>query len=466
MNYQEFIESKKFSIKNSGFECKEINPILFEYQRLFVKWALKKGKCALFTGTGTGKTIMQCEWAYRVWEREKKPILILAPLAVAHQTIKEAKEKLKIDVKYCESSDDVINGINITNYEKLQKFNTSEFIGVVLDESSILKSFTSTTRNQIIANFYKTPYKLACSATPAPNDYMELGNHSEFLNELKRKEMLSMFFINDCKETQKWRLKGHAKSEFWKWVSSWAVIMNNPCDLGYQDKIFKLPKLNIYHETVKNINYAKDRLFIVEAKTLQERREARKNSLENRCKKIAELVNNSNEKWLVWCDLNAESELLARKINKNVEVKGSDNENHKKNAMLDFADGKIKVLISKPSICGFGMNFQICHNVVFAGLSDSFEQYYQAIRRCWRFGQKKEVNVYIVTSEAEGAVLKNIARKEKDAENMIKEMSDYTKKQVIENIKTNFKITTSNYIPIENIIIPEWLKKESEELVK
>ena len=465
MNYQEFIDSKKIQIKKSGFECNELNPILFEYQKLLVKWALKKGKCALFTGTGTGKTVMQCEWAYRVWLKEQNPILILAPLAVAHQTIKEAKDKLNVDIKFCENSEDVINGLNITNYEKLQKFDTSVFIGIVLDESSILKSFTSATRNEIIDNFNQTPYKLACSATPAPNDYMELGNHSEFLNELKRKEMLSMFFVNDCKETQKWRLKGHAKSEFWKWVSTWALIMNNPKDLGYDDKMFELPELKIYQEVVKNTDYNNGKLFVMEAKTLQERRNARKNSLDDRCKKASELVNNSNDKWLVWCDLNSESELLSKLINDSVEVKGSDNDNHKKNTMLDFADGKIKSLISKPSICGFGMNFQVCHNVIFVGLSDSFEQYYQAIRRCYRFGQKENVNVYIITSEAEGAVIKNIQRKEQDALNMIAEMSKYTKKYVIENVKNDAKVMTSDYIPTENMVIPEWLIRESEVLV-
>lgn len=461
MNYQEFINNKKFRIKKSGFECKELSPILFEYQKLLVKWALKKGRCALFTGTGTGKTIMQCEWAYRVWKKEKKPILILAPLAVAHQTIKEAKEKLNIEVRFCESNDDVINGLNITNYEKLQKINTSIFIGVVLDESSILKSFASSTRNDIIEKFNQTLYKLACSATPAPNDYMELGNHSEFLNELKRKEMLSMFFVNNCKETQKWRLKGHARGEFWKWVSSWALIMNNPKDLGYTDKIFELPKLNIFQEIVENNNY-NGKLFAMEARTLQERRCARKNSLFDRCRKASELANASNEKWLIWCNLNSESEILAKSINDAIEVKGSDSDAHKKNSMLDFADGKIKCLISKPSICGFGMNFQICHNVIFVGLSDSFEQYYQAIRRCYRFGQKEDVNVYIITSEAEGAIIKNIQRKENDAIKMINEMSIYTKAHLVENVTQKDEIMTSDYIPIEQMIIPKWLILESE----
>lgn len=458
-NYRSFIESKKIKNINSGFEVKEINETLFDYQKDLVKWALKRGKSAIFSMTGTGKTIMQCEWAYRVWEFTKKPVLILAPLAVAPQTIEEAKKLINIDIKFCENKNDVINGLNITNYEKLHNFDKDVFIGIVLDESSILKSFTSSTRNELIDGFQYTPYKLACSATPAPNDFMELGNHSEFLNEMTRKEMLSMFFVNDQKETQKWRLKGHAKSKFWEWIASWGAILSKPSDLSYSDEKYKLPELFINEHIVKNNDYNNGKLFVMQANTSEDRRNARKNSIQDRCQKMADLVNNSNEIWLVWCDLNSESELLKKMINNSVEVKGSDNTQHKEKSMLDFAHGKIKCLISKPSICGFGLNFQVCHSMGFVGLSDSFEQYFQAVRRCYRFGQKKDVNVHIIVSEAEGSVLNNIKRKENDFYTMLNKMVEFTKNYVKENLKTNTKLIDL-YNPKVNMIIPEWVESE------
>lgn len=459
MNYREFIESKQITLQESGFDCNDINKNLFDYQKDLVKWALKKGKSAIFSMTGTGKTAMQCEWAYRVHKFTKKPVLILAPLAVASQTINESKKILNVDIKFCESSKDVINGLNITNYEKLHNFDVNEFVGVVLDESSILKSFTSATRNDLIDGFKYTPYKLACSATPAPNDFMELGNHSEFLNEMTRKEMLSMFFVNDQKETQKWRLKGHAQNKFWEWVASWGAILSKPSDLGYSDDNYKLPELITNEFIVENIDYNKGSLFTMQAVTMEERRNARRNSLITRCEKMAELVNNSNDVWLIWCDLNSESELLKKLINNSVEVKGSDKAEYKTKSMLDFADGKIKCLISKPSICGFGMNFQICNNVGFVGLSDSFEQYFQAVRRCYRFGQTKNVNVNIIVSEAEGSVLNNIKRKEKDFYTMLNKMVDFTKQYVQNNLKVENKLV-SLYNPTIDMVIPSWLESE------
>lgn len=457
MNYREFIESKQITLQESGFDCNDINKNLFDYQKDLVKWALKKGKSAIFAMTGLGKTAMQCEWAYQVHKYTNKPVLILAPLAVALQTVNEAKKILNVDVKFCESSKDVINGLNITNYEKLHNFDVNAFIGVVLDESSILKSFTSATRNELIDGFKYTPYKLACSATPAPNDFMELGNHSEFLNEMTRKEMLSMFFVNDQKETQKWRLKGHAQNKFWEWVASWGAILSKPSDLGYSDDKYKLPELFIHEHIVENDNYTNGKLFVMQANTLQERRDARKNSLQSRCNKMSELVN--DDIWCVWCDLNTESELAHKLVNGSVEVKGSDKPEHKTKSMLDFADGKINCLVSKPSICGFGMNFQICHNVAFLGLSDSFEQYFQAVRRFYRFGQTKDVHVHIIVSEAEGSVLNNIKRKEKDFYTMLNKMVDFTKQYVQNNLKVENKLV-SLYNPTIDMVIPSWLESE------
>ena len=458
MEYKEFLESKRIQINNSGFEVnkQELNPNLFEFQKDIVKWSLKKGKAAIFANTGLGKTAMQLEFAYQVWKKENKPILILAPLAVSEQTIREAEKLFNYTVKFIEDDTQVINGINITNYEKLHKFDTDKFIGIVLDESSILKSFTGKIRTEIINKFEKTPYKLACTATPSPNDFMELGNHSEFLNVMKRNEMLSMFFIHDSGETSKWRLKGHADIKFWEWVASWAVVIRNPLELGYQDDRYNLPKLNV-KEIFVNSDYRKGGLlFNGVAKTLTERRKARKESLINRVSKAAEIVNDSEKTHLVWCELNEESKQLKNKIVNSVEVKGSDKAEHKKNSLLNFGEDKIKCLVSKPKLCGFGMNWQNCNNIVFTGLSDSFEQYYQAVRRCWRFGQTKEVNVYIITSDQEGSTLENIKRKERDFNTMMDKMSELTLKTVKENL-FHSDIIKNNYNPQIEMELPKWL---------
>jgi hypothetical protein len=331
----------------------------------------------------------------------------------------------------------------------------------VLDESSILKSFDSNTRNLIIENYKHTPYKLACTATPAPNDFMELGNHAEFLNVMTRTEMLSMFFVHDGGDTAKWRLKGHAVDRFWEWCASWASILSKPSDLGYSDNGFILPELRT-HELVVPSVAGEGMLFAVYAQTLEERRDGRKSSFQNRVNKAAEIVNSSDGKFLVWCDLNIESEALRKAIPGCVEVKGSDTPEHKEKSMLDFAAGKIKCMVSKPSICGFGMNFQVCHKMVFVGLSDSFEQYFQAVRRCWRFGQKHPVDVYVITSEAECAVVDNIKRKERESAIMITSMVEHTRSFVMDNMKKAVIIDKS-YCPQKTILIPEWLKSEKGE---
>lgn len=458
MEYNEFLKSKWVAHATSGFDINisEINDKLFHYQKDIVKWALKKGKAALFAGTGLGKTAMQLEWARHVHEETQLPILILAPLAVSQQTIREGV-KFGIDVNLAESQKDVINGVNISNYEKLHHFDPSTFSGIVLDESSILKSFDSKYKQLIIDMFRDTPYKLACTATPAPNDYVELGNHSEFLNILSRVEMLATYFVHDGGDTSKWRLKGHAESKFWEWVASWAVVITKPSDLGYSDEGFELPKLHMHEIIVESpINAIGDQMsmFAEIAKSLTERRTARRDSMDNRIKAAVELIN--DEQWLVWCDLNAESEMLKHSIDGAVEVKGSDKDAHKVKSALDFSQGNLKYLVSKASIFGFGLNFQSCHNMIFVGLSDSYEQLYQAIRRCWRFGQKEEVNCYIITSEAEGAVKANIARKEEESEKMIAEMVQHTQKILTEEIHGSHR-ETIEYSPEFEMIIPKWL---------
>lgn len=456
MDYKSFLEKKTIVSKDTGFTVnrKDLNNNLFEYQKDIVIWALKKGKSAIFADCGLGKSLMQLEWAEKVHEETNGSILILAPLAVTEQTYREGI-KFGINSKVVECQEDVINGINITNYEKLDKFDTSIFNGIVLDESSILKSFTGKVRNQIIDNFKNTPYKLACTATPAPNDYMELGNHSEFLGVMTRSEMLAMYFVHDGGNTSKWRLKGHATDVFWQWMSSWAVVITNPRDLDYEVEGYDLPKLNI-HEIIVDGDKP-----IVETLTLTQRRQARKESLEERCKAAADLVNNSNENWLVWCNLNDESKLLHELINDSVEVKGSDKAKHKTDSSISFANGDIKCLVSKPLIFGMGLNFQSCHNMIFVGLSDSYEQYYQAVRRCWRFGQEHEVNVYIVISAKEGCVKENIERKQEDANTMQQEMLKHTKEITKENIKATCRIST----PYNNnlkMILPVWREFKNE----
>jgi superfamily II DNA or RNA helicase len=426
-DYQTFLEQKRITAAPAGFVAGEITPALFPYQRDVVRWTTQRGRAAIFSRYGTGKTPMQLEWARHVCAHTGGNVLILAPLAVAQQTRREG-EKFGIAVHVCRSQADVQSGINIANYEMLPHFDASTFAGVVLDESSILKSYDGKTRTAIIDAFSRTPYRLACTATPAPNDHMELGNHAEFLGIMSRTEMLATFFTHDGGDTSKWRLKGHAEAEFWKWVCSWAVMLRKPSDLGYSDEGFDLPPLR-YHQITVDIAHQEQAaegaqlyLMPVEAMSLIERRNARKVSLTDRVASAADLVNASSEAWIVWCNLNAESEALTTAIPGAVQVTGSDSQEHKERAMLDFASGQIRVLITKPSICGFGMNWQHCHNEAFVGLSDSFEELDQAIHRCHRYGQQHAVDVYIITSELEGAVVRNIERKRKDHEHMTDQM--------------------------------------------
>ena len=311
-------------------------------------------------------------------------------------------------------------------------------------------------QSRIIDSFINTPYKLACTATPAPNDYMELGNHAEFLGVMSRTEMLAMYFVHDGGDTSKWRLKGHAESKYWEWVATWAAVLKKPSDLGYSDEGFMLSELNIQTHFVES-EADEGMLVVMPAQTLQDRREARKKSLDDRVQVAADLVNNSNEQWLVWCDFNAESELLSKTINDAVEVKGADKLEHKEDSMIRFATGEIKALVTKPSIAGFGMNWQNCNNMIFCGLSDSYEQFYQAVRRCWRFGQKKPVNVHIIISEKEESVLLNIKRKEEDAQKMAENMVKYTAKITAAEIHKT-KRDTTEYKPDKEMIIPKWLK--------
>lgn len=461
MTYEEFIISKQIKAIDSGFdiELNEINKNAFEWQKLLIKWSLMKGKCANFQECGLGKTIQQLCFAEETRKHTGKPSLILAPLAVANQT-KLQGEKFGIEVNICENKDDISNEVvNITNYEKLHNFDCSVFGSVALDESSILKNNIGKIRTQLINEFRYTPFKSCYSATPSPNDLMELGNHSEFLGVMGYFEMLATFFVHDGGDTSKWRLKGHAEEHFWDWIASWACVVPNPSILGFNDDRFNLPELNVKQITVKSEmqdDTGQMLLFPSATQTLQERAKARRDSLDDRVKKACEIANSDDRQYLVWCDFNAESTMLAKNINGAVEVTGSDSDEKKINAMLGFANGDVRVLVSKPSICGYGMNWQNCNNEIFVGLSDSFEKYYQAIRRCWRFGQEKPVNAYIVVSEAEGAVKDNIERKQKQAETFMNKLAERTKNTLLADINKTTRTTTA-YLPNERMELPQWI---------
>lgn len=462
MNYEEFLRGKERAAGACGFEWprERMNPRMFEWQKDIVFWALKKGRAALFEDCGNGKTIQQLEFCRAVCEHTGMPTLIVAPLTVGEQTKREA-EKFGYAATLCRTQKDVRPGINITNYEMLEHFEAAAFGGVVLDESSILKNCMGKVRTQIIQMFQNVPYRLSCTATPSPNDYMELGNQVEFLGIMSHTEMLATYFIHDGFDTSKWRLKGHAEDRFWEWVATWAVVLTCPGDLGYPNDGYVLPELVMHEHLVDVSTSMDDGLFGWVAKTLTERRDARRMSLRERCEKAAQVVAaDAAEQWVVWCDLNSESELLTELIGGAVQVRGSDTPDEKAAALRAFAEGKVRYLVTKPSIAGFGMNWQNCHNMVFVGLSDSYEAMYQAMRRCYRFGQKMPVNVHIITSAAEGAVKSNIERKEAQAQTMKKNMVLHTKEILEHDIRGTARITIA-YCPRLDMLLPEWLRSAS-----
>lgn len=453
MQYEEFLKTKEYHYDNTGFDVNisDLNDNLFDFQREIVKWALKKGKYALFLDTGLGKTICQLEFANQVCKHENGKALILAPLAVSKQT-KHEGEKFGIEVNICRTQADVKDGINITNYEMLQHFNPNEFVCVVLDESSILKSFMGKTKRYLVEVLNEIPYKMACTATPAPNDIMEILNHAEFLNAMKSNEALAIWFIADQKQMGNYRLKRHAIKDFYRWVSSWAIGMNKPSDLGFDDTGYILPQLHEIDIFCDSGFFGSGNIKKVSATNYNKER---RKTLEERCKKTAEIVNASDEQFVIWCDLNDEANMLKRIINDCVEISGSDNIDKKENAAMDFVDGKYKVLISKPLIYGYGMNFQNCHNVVFCGLSYSYENYYQAVRRFYRFGQEHEVNVYRVLSSTEKNMLNVLNTKAENknglSSNMVENLRDY---QTVKG--AYFKLDLTEH----KINYPKWLEEE------
>ncbi|MCZ7488202.1 SNF2-related protein [Rhizobium rhizogenes] len=456
--YQDFLDRKKISDPETGIRhALSLPSVLKPHQHDIVQWSLRRGRAAIFAGTGLGKTLMELSWSDQVFDFTGKPVLIMAPLAVAEQHITEA-EKFGMAANLVSFHPDEGWGINVTNYQKMDHFELSRFGGVVLDESSILKSTDGKYRTKLIAECSKIPFRLAATATPAPNDFMELGNHAEFLSVMSYTDMLATFFTHDGGDTQKWRLKGHAEGEFWKWMASWAVMLRKPSDLCYDNAGYDLPPLN-YHQHTVGVEYAPSLdtglLFPMEARTLQERISARRDSVSERVA-LAASMTPTDKPFVWWCNLNSEAEALAKLIPGAVNLSGSDKDDDKRRKLVDFSQGRIRVLITKPSIAGFGMNWQHCADTGFVGLNDSFEQIYQAIRRFWRFGQTRPVNVHFIASEMEGATVANLRRKEIDADRMaaamVMHMADLSSAAVRGSVRDR-----PDYNPTIPMKIPAWV---------
>lgn len=509
--YEEFLARKRIMDPATGITRRVHLPeYLKPHQADITAWALRRGRSAIFAGTGLGKTLMELVWAKEVAAETRRPVLILAPLAVSHQ---HAREGQKFGINATVVSSPSTETIDITNYQKIDHFDLSEFGGVALDESSILKNTDGKYRTQLIRDCAGIPFRLAATATPAPNDFMELGNHAEFLGVMSYSNMLATFFTHDGGDTQKWRLKGHAESEFWKWMASWSVMLRMPSDLGYDNTGYDLPPLR-YHQHTVNVAYAPSMetglLFPMEARTMQERIAARRDSVDDRVNlakevvigsfgdKLAEWLGKKNtqsaensalkktlntgseetrkarrtnksvlntcsnlDPWVVWCHLNSEQDALEKAFGAlAISIHGALSDDEKMARHESWLAGDAPVLIVKPSMFGHGLNWQHCRNMVFVGLNDSFEQIYQAVRRCWRFGQTRDVNVHFISSEMEGAVIANLRRKEADAERMaaamVMHMADLSSQEVRGMVRDR-----PDYNPQIPMTVPAWLMGEA-----
>jgi hypothetical protein len=454
-DYHDFIERKTLIDAPSGFEPGDINPALFEWQADIVRYACMRGRFGGYEDCGLGKSIQQLESARLINEHTGLPVMIFAPLAVAEQTKREARKfDIQAEVRVCKDQSHVGNCINVANYERLHLFEPEKFGGVLLDEGSILKSIDGKIRGQLLNDWQCVPYRQSWSATPAPNDFMEIGNQAEFLGVMKRSEMLATFFVHDGGDTSKWRLKGHAREAFWRWMASWCVMVRRPSDLGYADEGYDLPPIQ-YHEHYVDSKAGAGQLFATNAGTLQERRNARRSSLFDRCKAAASIVEQTCEPCVLWCNLNDEGETLAKMIPGAVEVAGRHTLEQKEERLAAFTRGDIQTLITKPKIGGFGLNWQHCPKTVIFP-TDSWEQWYQMVRRFWRFGQTQQVNVHAVASEAETGVIENLRRKEQDAgvmfDGIAAAMSELSREQIR---KTERQTTT--YTPEQRMEFPQWL---------
>ncbi len=453
MDYNEFISNKSQEGIKCGFEPVFMPDILFDFQKELTQWAIRKGRGAIFADCGLGKTFMQLVWAENIVRKTNKRVLILTPLSVSFQTVLEA-EKLGIEAKQRREGIKYKDKIVITNYERLHYFDKNDFIAVVCDESSILKNFNGETRTAVTEFMRKMPYRLLCTATAAPNDYIELGTSSEALGYMGYTDMLSRFFKRDsafCRVSnragQGWIMKKYAEKDFWRWVCSWARALRKPSDMGFNDDKFKLPKLITKEHIVKAETPTPGMLFNMPVVSLQEQKEELRRTLNERCEKAAETINNKDSSAVAWCHLNYESNLLKKLIDDSVEVIGSDTDEKKEEAFKSFAKGEIKAMVTKPTIAGFGLNWQHCNIQTFFP-SHSYEQYYQAIRRCWRFGQKNDVEVNLIFTSGQRKVLDNLKRKSKNADDMFS--------MLVKMMYKGLEIKRSNDY-VNEMEVPEWL---------
>lgn len=445
--YANFLAAKAISDPMTGLASVPALPAcLFPHQRDITSWSLRRGRSAVFAGTGLGKSMIELSWGCEVARETKRQVVHFAPLAVTAQLQAEA-DKFGIEPQ------------TIVNYQRMAHYDLPNAGGVILDESSILKSVDGHYRSALIAACANVPFRLAATATPAPNDFMELGNHAEFLGIMSYTDMLATFFTHDGGDTQKWRLKGHAENEFWKWMASWAVMLRKPSDLGYSDEGYDLPPLRYVQHQV-GVEYAPNietgLLFPMQADTLQERIAARRATVKDRVE-LAAQITPTDRPMVWWCNLNAESEMLTKLITGAVETKGNDPDDVKERKLRDFSEGRTRVLVTKAGVAGFGMNWQHCRDTGFVGLNDSFEQFYQAVRRFWRFGQTQPVTAHIIASEIEGATVANIKRKEADAErmaaSMVMHMADLSREAVCGSVRD-----TPNYNPQIPVQLPSFLE--------
>lgn len=455
MTYEALLAAKSIAAPVRGIEnVPPLNPAMFPHQHDVTSFLLRTGCGAAFLDTGLGKSLVALEWGRVVSEVTGRPVLMLAPLAVAPQHVREA-HKFGLEARVVASAEDVGAGVNVTNYAKIDHFDPSAFGGVVLDESSIIKSFTGQTTRKLMRMFAATPFRLACTATPSPNDHMELGQHSQFLGAMNSNEMLTRWFIADQTNMGRYRLKGHAVRPFWNWVASWARCISRPSDLGYSDDGFALPELRLHRHEVRSDTSIDTNglLFRIPDTSATAIHREKRLTAEARAARIAEVVTaEPNEAWIIWCDTDYEADALTSRISDAVEVRGSMPEALKEERLVAFSEGRLRVLVSKPSIAGFGLNWQHCARMAFVGLSFSYEAFYQAVRRCWRFGQVRPVECHVALADTERAIWDVINRKSSDHEAMKTEMYAAMRRAV------EVRRVRLDYAPQVPMRLPQWME--------
>jgi hypothetical protein len=462
MDYNKLLKKKRIIFESSGFKISDsdINPILHPFQRDLVRYQVAKGRSACFAETGLGKTPIDYE-TVRIQQQEiGKPALIFAPLSVAWQMMDDIKDLLDGKIIYQENSDGPLAPINVTNYERLHLFDMSKFGVVSLDESSILKALGSKTRRMLTEMCANVPYRNCYSATPSPNDIVEIGSHAEFLGIMSRAEMKASFFVNrENKQTgEKWTLKAWSENKFYRWLASWGMAVRKPSDLGRDDNGYILPKLNVMPKYIDAEYIPKGQLMSTGLSGLHQRNKVRRETLEQRCNHAAEIVNNSTEQFIVWCYLNDEANMMHKLIPGAINVQGSDSTLFKAETFRDFKHEKFRVLVTKPKIAGFGMNFQQSHNMVFVGLNDSMEAFYQCIRRQWRFMQTHQVNVYIVLAKIQRAILQNVRRKEEQMKIMQQKLINNSRQYALEELGKVTNKAQFVYNPQIKFQLPEFME--------